>query len=62
MPLNPGDREFFNLIIAAITFYLRHKANIDDSLSPALVAAMTTLVNASAPGQILHDLNKPGPQ
>lgn len=53
-----GKREFLNLIIALLEFYLRHKDNIDIMLDAASEGAMATLVGKK---NLLESLVLPGP-
>lgn len=53
-----GVREFVNLCIVLLHFYLRHKEDIDAAVEPGITSALDTLVaNINA----LQDLNPPGP-
>lgn len=53
-----GVREFVNLLVALLRFYLRHKPAIDAALGGDLAAAMTELANAS---ESIESINEPGP-
>lgn len=55
---NFGVREFVNLALAFIGFYLRHKDNIDDAVGPTVAAALLALATAS---DEIRDLNDFGP-
>lgn len=53
-----GVREFVNLFIFALEFYLRHKENIDALLPGDLPAHMNALVDAM---DTIRSFNVPGP-
>jgi len=53
-----GIREFANLALFLLRFYLRHKDNIDDNLNETVVNALTDLVAAM---DQIAELNDPGP-
>lgn len=53
-----GLREWVNLIVFAIEFYLRHKDNIDANASGPVKSAMETLASAV---DAIRSLNPPGP-
>lgn len=53
-----GVREFVNLFLLALQFYLRHKENIDDLLPGDLPAHMNALVDAM---DTIRALNLEGP-
>ena len=58
----PGDRYFETLVRQLTRFYLRHKNEIDSTLTQLVISAMADLVAAIAPGGEIDQLNKPGPQ
>lgn len=53
-----GVREFINLLLALLAFYLRHKPNIDANLQEGTVATLENLV-ALMPA--FQAMNIPGP-
>lgn len=53
-----GVREFVNLFLAVLEFYLRHKENIDAALGGDLPAHMDALVSAM---DDIRELNPAGP-
>jgi len=55
---NYGVREFVNLIVFLISFYLRHKDNIDDAVGPTVASALSTVANAV---DEIKELNAFGP-
>lgn len=58
----PGDRQFANLIRIAIKFYLRHKEEIDNTLSTLMIDALMTIVGGLGTDGEITELNIPGPQ
>jgi hypothetical protein len=58
----PGDRGFQLLITKALEFYLRHKPEIDNTLTSLVIEALMALVGEIGPGGEITDLNDPGPE
>lgn len=55
---NFGVREFVNLALFFLNFYLRHKDNIDDALGSTGATALTTLAGLM---DEIRELNDFGP-
>jgi hypothetical protein len=53
-----GVREYVNIMLLLLSFYGRHKNNIDDALGTELAEAMSLLLDAT---EIIQALNPPGP-
>lgn len=53
-----GVREFINLLVIALEFYLRHKANIDENLEPQTKSNLESLAGVL---NSLRAMNIPGP-
>lgn len=53
-----GVREFVNLVLFLIGFYLRHKENIDNAVGPEVASALQTVSDAS---EAIRALNEFGP-
>lgn len=55
-----GVREFVNLVLALVAFYLRHKTNIDAALgSSTITTALGVIADAAL---TIGAINEPGPR